>query len=279
MILAARKRRPRREGEDSHGVEDSPEGKQRRGSRTLLGAVRGKKRSWRASIAPPPPADVREYLEGFGYLATDAQSWEDLPQDEVPEGVARSGAWIALGIAEHAEKNGHTSYQIECSLAVHGSKTVDWQVGRRLQHIRKFWYDRVKVELGEAYNQHFEDAHFAHRGGRNGTSKRLHVWCSRLAACINAGQLSPAIVALTLRFLGAPSLPSGCCEDNSNSCSGSNSHCSTAAPADESDYTSCRSPRCSEDESVGRAGDGDGSDEDYESDFETDSEYSDEEHN
>eukprot|EP00409_Alexandrium_fundyense_P007917 CAMPEP_0195047608 /NCGR_PEP_ID=MMETSP0347-20130606/38339_1 /TAXON_ID=2932 /ORGANISM="Alexandrium fundyense, Strain CCMP1719" /LENGTH=60 /DNA_ID=CAMNT_0040075887 /DNA_START=59 /DNA_END=238 /DNA_ORIENTATION=- len=59
----------------------------------------------------------------------------------------------------------------------------------------------MKRELGKSYKEHFEEVHFAHRGGRRGTSSRLNTWCSRLAARINAGQLSPAVVALTLRFI------------------------------------------------------------------------------
>mmetsp|Transcript_117172 Transcript_117172/g.343233 ORF Transcript_117172/g.343233 Transcript_117172/m.343233 type:complete len:296 (+) Transcript_117172:148-1035(+) len=161
-------------------------------------------KAWLASVSPPSSSEVASYLETFGYAAADSQTWEDLPQDEVPEGLARSGPWLGLGIAEHQEAGGHTWYQVECSLALQGSKTVEWQVGRRLQHLRELWYESVKRELGKSYKEHFEEVHFAHRGGRRGTSSRLNTWCSRLAARINAGQLSPAVVALTLRFIEAP---------------------------------------------------------------------------
>mmetsp|Transcript_16977 Transcript_16977/g.35462 ORF Transcript_16977/g.35462 Transcript_16977/m.35462 type:complete len:293 (+) Transcript_16977:85-963(+) len=161
-------------------------------------------KAWLVSVSPPAPSDVAAYLESFGYAAADAQTWEDLPQDEVPEGLARSGPWLGLGIAEHQETGGHTWYQVECSLAVPGSRTVEWQVGRRLQHLRELWYEPVKQQLGKSYKEHFEEVHFAHRGGRRGTSARLHTWCSTLAARINAGQLSPDVVALTLRFIEAP---------------------------------------------------------------------------
>jgi hypothetical protein len=150
--------------------------------------------------------DVVNYLSEFGYAADDAQSWDELPQDEVPEGLGRSGPWLGLGIAEHGESGGHTWYQVECSLALpDGSRTVQWQVGRRLQHLRELWYEPVKAELGEHYRHHFGDAPFAQRGGRRGTSARLHEWCCRFAACANAGQFSPARIASTLRLLEAPS--------------------------------------------------------------------------
>jgi len=262
-------------------------------------------KAWLAAIAPPPPADVATFLGSFSYAAADSQTWEDLPQDEVPEGLARSGPWLGLGIAEHQEVGGHTWYQVECSLALAGSKTVEWQVGRRLQHLRELWYERVKSELGKSYKQHFEDVHFAHRGGRRGTSVRLHTWCCRLAARINAGQLSPAIVALTLRFLEAPDMlrheelqnVSGSVVAGSGAFTPKVLHVSSKRPpmdmgkygatAAGEDSVSSRSTRCSlsdRDHLPAASSEGsDGSecegdeDEEYESDFETESESGDEE--
>mmetsp|Transcript_100359 Transcript_100359/g.323919 ORF Transcript_100359/g.323919 Transcript_100359/m.323919 type:complete len:289 (-) Transcript_100359:192-1058(-) len=246
-------------------------------------------REWLASIAPPPPSEVAAYLESFGYVAADSHTWEDLPQDEVPEGLARSGPWLGLGIAEHREKGGHTWYQVECSLAWQGSKTLEWQVGRRLQHLRELWYDRLKAELGKNYKQHFGDVHFAHRGGRRGTSVRLHGWCCRLAARVNSGQLSPAAVALTLRFLEASAaLARGALAPGPLPAPASvpdAARCATAAAGGES--VSSRSTRCSLADgehlpAASSASDGsdpsdceDGEeDEEYESDFEADSESS-----
>mmetsp|Transcript_27678 Transcript_27678/g.76586 ORF Transcript_27678/g.76586 Transcript_27678/m.76586 type:complete len:294 (-) Transcript_27678:302-1183(-) len=147
---------------------------------------------------------IADYLDSFGFAAADAQSWLDLPLDEVPEGLARSGPWLGFGIAEHAEANGHTWYQVECSIAPHGARTVEWQAARRLSHLRS-WHDRVKKAMGRAeYRRLFGEAPFAQRGGRKGTSARLHEWCTCLAACINAGHVPPSVVALTLRFVRAP---------------------------------------------------------------------------
>lgn len=191
-------------GRKSHGAKISGAAK---GSATQTGRRhRRHGRKWRASVAAPMPAEVAAYLGGFGFAAADAETWEDLPQDEVPEGLVRSGPWIAIGIAEHREERGHTWYKVECSLASpHGcAKTVQWQVSRRLQHLRELWHEPLKSVLGEQYKQDFEEAPFAHRCGYRGTSARLHAWCCRLSACINAGQMPPIVVALTLRFLEAP---------------------------------------------------------------------------
>lgn len=229
-----------------------------------------RKRSWKRSLAPPDREKVASYLEPFGFVAADARNWEDLPQDEVPEGITRSSPWLGLGIAEHMEQGGHTWYQVECSLRMDGCRTVEWQAGRRLPHFRKLWYESVKSELGEMYKTHFKDTPFAHRGGRRGTSARLNAWCGQLARCINAGVLSPAVVALTLRFLHAPTPRSGeqlhrdrddCSSNPSGDLSVASTRCSTSAGDNSPEHLS----ECEE------------GDEDYESDFESDSEYTSEE--
>eukprot|EP00928_Gymnodinium_smaydae_P041032 TRINITY_DN27787_c0_g1_i1.p1 TRINITY_DN27787_c0_g1~~TRINITY_DN27787_c0_g1_i1.p1 ORF type:complete len:303 (-),score=72.93 TRINITY_DN27787_c0_g1_i1:83-913(-) len=157
-------------------------------------------------------ADVA-YLERFGFAAADGQTWLDIPLDEVPEGLERSGPWLGLGVGEHSESKGHTWYYVECSLAPPGVQAVEWQVRRRLRHLRESWHDPLKAILGShEYRAVFGETPFAHRGGRKGTSVRLHEWCERLAARINSGQLSPAAVALTLRFLAAPDLDSAAAE-------------------------------------------------------------------
>lgn len=228
---------------------------------------RHRKRSWKRALASPNREDVASYLETFGYLAADADSWEDLPQDEVPEGIARSSSWLGLGIAEHAEQGGHTWYQVECSLRMDSCKTVEWQVGRRLPHFRKLWYDAVKAELGDSYKTHFKDTPFAQRGGRRGTSARLNAWCGQLAKCINSGSFSPAIVALTLRFLQAPHRTSGGQpqDDCSSNPSGDLSCISTRCGTSEGDHSPEHLSECEEGQ------------EEYESDFESDSEYDSEE--
>mmetsp|Transcript_150377 Transcript_150377/g.265376 ORF Transcript_150377/g.265376 Transcript_150377/m.265376 type:complete len:277 (-) Transcript_150377:175-1005(-) len=231
---------------------------------------RHQKRSWKRSLAPPDRAEVAPYLESFGYVAANAQNWEDLPQDEVPEGIARSSPWLGLGIAEHTEQAGHTWYQVECSLRMDGCKTVEWQTGRRLPHLRKLWYESIKSELGETYKTHFKNTPFAHRGGRRGTSARLNAWCGQLAKCVNAGLLSPAVVALTLRFLQAPTPRSGgqpqrdrdeCSSNPSGDLSAASTRCGTSEGDNSPEHLS----ECEE------------CDEDYESDFESDSGYTSEE--
>jgi len=195
------------------------------------------------------------YLENFGFLAADAQTWLDIPLDEVPEGLERSGAWIMLGVAEHFERKGHTWYQLDCSLSQHGAKTVGWQVTRRLSQLRKLWYKKVKAHLGEEYATVFAKTPFARRGGRRGTSARLNRWCERLATSINSGLIPPAVVALTLRFLEADqchtNVSSGECKLWREEC-GRSTQCSETG--------SSESPRFEED-----------SDESYESDFESES--------
>lgn len=245
-------------------------------------------KAWLASLAPPPSSDVASFLESFGYAAADAQTWEDFPQDEVPEGLARSGPWFGLGIGEHWEEGGHTWYQVECSLKPQGSKTVEWQVARRLHHLRELWYEPVKSALKKSYKEYFEEVHFAHRGGRRGTSARLNTWCSRLAAQINAGQLSPAVVALTLRFIEAPNLarqeellqlgepalhvPLRRPVEHGVRCGGC-----ASVPGEES--VSSRSTRCSDSapatlfaSSEASESQGEEEEEEYESDFESESE-------
>jgi len=233
----------------------------RRGAKALLkGAFALGKSKKASSISQVPEPVMANYLENFGFAAEDARTWMDIPLDEVPEGLERSGAWVGIGIAEHYEKKGHTWYRLDCSLSQHGSKTVEWQVCRRLSQLRKLLHDPVKSDLGAEYQNVFKKVPFAHRGGRRGTSARLHRWCERLTSCINSGLTSPAVVALTLRFLEADrhrsgALGSGDCtagswrDERSTQCS---EHGSSESPRLEDDDEGC-------------------SDESYESDFESDS--------
>merc|ERR1712048_334037 len=58
------------------------------------------------------------------------------------------------------------------------------------------------------YEQHFNGAPFAHKGGLPGTTARLRRWLSTLAKCINSGICPPSVVGLTLGFLNTPEPPS-----------------------------------------------------------------------
>lgn len=131
------------------------------------------------------------YLRAFGYTIADMH-------------VKSGGPSLSLSVPEHKEVDGHTVYQVQCLLVVDGAEPIKWQVGRRLRHLRSLWHDRVKVALGDEYAQLFAGYHFASRGGCRGTSKSLSAWCQKLAACSNMGKLTPAALALTLRFLEAP---------------------------------------------------------------------------
>eukprot|EP00913_Durusdinium_trenchii_P004162 g3855.t1 len=63
--------------------------------------------------------------------------------------------------------------------------------------------DEFTMDSAE-YRSLFEDAPFAHSGGPSGTTTRLFVWLSRLAALVNKQEVTPAVAALTLSFFHAP---------------------------------------------------------------------------
>jgi len=131
------------------------------------------------------------YLEAFGCCDPDGQ-------------VSAGRTTLSISVAGHQELEGHTFYQLHCLLVSDGFEPLRWQVGRRLQHMRLHWHDRVKAELGENYARLFGECRFAPRGGGRGTSRSLSSWCQRLAACCSAGSLVPSVLALSLRFLEAP---------------------------------------------------------------------------
>lgn len=239
---------------------------------------RGRKKRSKKRKAPTPD-EVPEFLEAFGFAAEDSQTWLDIPLDEVPEGLERSGSWLALGISEHEEVGGHTLYQIEVSLKAEGRRTVQWQVGRRLRHLRDLWHNPIKTDCGESYKQLFGSTPFAHTGGRRGTTARLDAWCARVAATINAGQVSPAVVALTLHFVEART---ACSQTDGVPCQMMPSDGSSGTPqqCDESGTPCADSRWCSADSCLSTACSSDReqrdveeeSEEDYESDFESESE-------
>ncbi|CAK0857828.1 unnamed protein product [Prorocentrum cordatum] len=105
------------------------------------------------------------------------------------------------------ETKGHTLYQVQCTLTSARDSmapALTWACQRRLDHIRKGLHDVAKDKLGGFYAGCFKGAPFAHRGGVAGTTKRLDVWCARLARCINSGAAPPLVVAQALKLLHAP---------------------------------------------------------------------------
>jgi hypothetical protein len=131
------------------------------------------------------------YLEAFGCCDPDGQ-------------VLAGRTSLSICVARHQELEGHTFYQLQCLLVSDGFEPLRWQVGKRLRHMRVYWHDRVKAELGEKYAGLFGECRFAPRGGGKGTSRSLSSWCQRLAGCCSAGSLGPSVLALSLRFLEAP---------------------------------------------------------------------------
>lgn len=201
-------------------------------------------------------------------MAEDAQTWLDLPLDEVPEGLERSGAWVSIGVAEHYEQGGHTWYRLDVALATPGARTRSWQVVRRLSQLRVTWHDRTKAALGEEYRNVFGKVPFAGRGGRRGTTAKLHRWCERLAASINAGLVPPAVVALTLQFLEASNVAAS--EGKGETPEDCISAVSTRCGSEAEGGSSGNSPRLEDEDDCY-------SDESYESDFDSESESESEE--
>merc|ERR1712098_571582 len=103
---------------------------------------------------------------------------------------------------------GHTWYKMKCSLKATGSEACEWEVERRLLHVRQFLHDPVKLSLGGRYSEHFAHACFASHGGIPGTTSLLRDWHRALATCINKGFAQPTLVALVHRFLETPEVVS-----------------------------------------------------------------------
>lgn len=139
------------------------------------------------------------FLARYGYHAADSMSWQSAEGPELPE--------IALNVIGHQERDGHTWYQVDCSLSSSRMRPLTWQVSHRLAQLREDLHDPVKAALDKAYDEHFGRAPFAHIGGPRGTTGRLAGWCAALAACINAGACQPSLVGLTLRFVEVPPPP------------------------------------------------------------------------
>lgn len=156
-------------------------------------------------VGPVPLGEVAAYVGRFGYRAGNPQHWlqDDSAADVQPH--------LTLGVINgHAEKGNtemHTWYALQCRISLKGSSaTFRWQVERRLLHLRRMLHDPIRTQVAKTYGDVFKGAHFAKRGGPPGTTKRLEGWLGALAAVINKRDVSPALVALTLRFLEAPEL-------------------------------------------------------------------------
>lgn len=112
---------------------------------------------------------------------------------------------LRLGVYGTSQVDGHTVYDVKCSLAVEEPQTLlSWTVHRRLSHLRTGLHDLVKSELGRGYAKVFSDAPFAKMGSWTGASQRLQKWMGTLAACVNSGVVTPALLARILLFLEAP---------------------------------------------------------------------------
>lgn len=148
------------------------------------------------------PVAVPGYLASYGYVADNETCWTPLPAGFVmPQ--------FDLQVSGHQEMDSHTIYFVDCNVilsqnGVGPATKLTWRAEQRLVNLREHVHDRVKQDFGRSYTRYFGAAHFAHRGGVRGTTARLNAWFAALASCINGGMASPAVVALTLHFLGAP---------------------------------------------------------------------------
>jgi hypothetical protein len=138
-------------------------------------------------------------------------------------GVKGISPQLSLHVMGHEEDDGHTLYEVQCSLA--WFRTVNeawdnseayacylrdppiaWKSKHRLQDLRECLHDNVKKVLGDQYGNLFEGRPFARHGGPPGTTARLRLWLDALAKLINTNALPPCMSARTLRFLEAPVL-------------------------------------------------------------------------
>eukprot|EP00930_Biecheleria_cincta_P035502 TRINITY_DN24417_c0_g2_i1.p1 TRINITY_DN24417_c0_g2~~TRINITY_DN24417_c0_g2_i1.p1 ORF type:complete len:937 (+),score=165.31 TRINITY_DN24417_c0_g2_i1:108-2918(+) len=152
-------------------------------------------------IGPPDPKQLFSYLRSFSYQTCHADSW--------PSNMTKSPRWPRFTFGEingHHEEKGHTWYHLLCHIKTAGVVARHWCVRRRLHHLRKFLHDPVKESAGDLYRLYFEDCRFAKHGGLAGTTAALRAWLKAWSAAINAGQVPPSLVGLTLRFLEAPAM-------------------------------------------------------------------------
>lgn len=154
---------------------------------------------------------VPEFLERYGFQASTSMDWRGPP----PE--------MSIQVHGHHVSNGHTVYHVHCALSLCGPQGLSevggegrsprpflsWRSERRLGDLRAGLHHPVSKALGSSYGTYFCGVRFAHRMRPSGTTARLDAWCRRLAYCINAKLVPPAIAAETLRVLSAPEVEAG----------------------------------------------------------------------
>lgn len=153
---------------------------------------------WEAAIGRLPAADLPKYLSTCGYKSKSPDTWL--------EDATKGADWPKLSLGDingHFESDGHTWYNLLCHIKVVGASASHWRVPRRLCQMRSFLHDPIKSELGSDYKRYFETTRFAAHGAPPGTTDMIQAWLKTLCTCINEGQFSPELVALTLRFLEA----------------------------------------------------------------------------
>mmetsp|Transcript_98955 Transcript_98955/g.191121 ORF Transcript_98955/g.191121 Transcript_98955/m.191121 type:complete len:273 (+) Transcript_98955:82-900(+) len=146
---------------------------------------------------------VRTYLARYGFSAMTDSNWEAFPDHVM------SAPLLEIQVAGHEEREGHTWYQLVCSLlhggGAVGSRNLQWRGYWRLAQLREGLHNPVRELLShDAYMKIFHGAPFALRGGPRGTTRRLRGWCGALSSCINQQLCPPSIVWLSLRFLEVP---------------------------------------------------------------------------
>jgi hypothetical protein len=121
---------------------------------------------------------------------------------------AESSKRFSIVVNGHEEKDGHTYYQIRCSLLnPDNNKSVSsWACEKRLCELRADIFEPVVESAGEAYEPMFYDVPFALRGGLPGTTDRLSQWLERLVICMNTGRLQGDICALIFYHFQTPSI-------------------------------------------------------------------------
>jgi len=150
---------------------------------------------------PPDPFQAAEILQTFGYSALGPKKWKDVKQPSISLQLTRKTTAASDGNGAHAW------YDIYGRLSSN-AYTQDWLwvVPRRQMHIRRLLHDPVRLELGRAYDQHFNTERFAASGRLTNTPVKLGTWLTTLAQVINSCQLSPALTAAVLCFLEAPQM-------------------------------------------------------------------------
>mmetsp|Transcript_149610 Transcript_149610/g.480202 ORF Transcript_149610/g.480202 Transcript_149610/m.480202 type:complete len:609 (+) Transcript_149610:2046-3872(+) len=153
---------------------------------------------------PKPLKDpaVSAFLKPYGFRASSAKEWQG------------QASTLSIRVYGHSVIRRHTYYHLDCTLAAYLGSTSPallqgdacWQCGGRLRDIRVGLHDLVKRELGRTYSAKFAGIPFARRLRPSGTTARLDAWFRQLAQLVTSRALSPAAVAATLRFLGAPML-------------------------------------------------------------------------